>query len=94
MDLESWGMPLSAAHLGFAISVFSMRLLHFAKILGVRFTRTEKESIMDVWRYVGWLFGIPDPILYETRKEAYQIFKIGLLCEPHPMKLQWPWQIH
>lgn len=83
-DKEAWGTPLSAAHLGFAISVFSDRLLHFCKLLGVRFNREEKESVMDVFRYVGYLFGIPDDILYENRKDAKRIFKIGVLCEPHP----------
>ncbi len=83
-DHEAWGHPLSAAHLGYAISVFSMRTLHFSKLLGVRFSREEQESFMDTFRYVGYLFGIPDAILYENKKEAKQIFKIGLLCEPYP----------
>ncbi len=83
-DSQSWGYPLSAAHIGFAISVFSMRLLYFAKRLGVRFSREEKQSIMDVWRYVGYLFGVPDAILYETIEDARKFFKIGLLCEPPP----------
>ncbi|MXX57560.1 MAG: DUF2236 domain-containing protein [Rhodothermaceae bacterium] len=83
-DTEAWGCPLSAAHLGFAISVFSDRLLHFCKSLGVRFNKEEQESVMAVFRYVGYLFGIPDAILYESRKDAKEIFKIGLLCEPPP----------
>ena len=83
-DLQAWGCPLSAAHLGFAISVFSMRLLHFAKRLGVRFNQKEQESIMQVWRYVGYLFGIPETVLYKTQKDARRIFKIALLCEPPP----------
>ncbi len=83
-DSQSWGYPLSAAHIGFAISVFSMRLLHFARRLGVRFSKAEKQSIMDVWRYVGYLFGVPEAILYETIEDARKYFKIGLLCEPPP----------
>lgn len=81
-DEQAWGTPLSAAHLGFAIAVFSDRLLHFCKLLGVRFNKEEQESVMDVFRYVGFLFGIPDAILYESRKDAQRIFKMGLLCEP------------
>lgn len=83
-DNEAWGCPLSAAHLGFAISVFSNRLLYFCKLLGVRFSKAEQESVMAVFRFVGYLFGIPEAILYESRKDAKDIFKIGLLCEPPP----------
>ena len=39
---------------------------------------------MAVFRYVGYLFGIPDEIQYENRKDAKEIFRIGLLCEPPP----------
>ncbi len=83
-DAEAWGCPLSAAHIGFANAVFSMRVLHFAKLLGARFSREEQDSVMDVYRYVGYLFGIPDALLFETMKDAKRIFKIGLLCEPPP----------
>lgn len=83
-DKQAWGCPLSAAHMGFAISVFSMRLLHFASLLGVRFSREEQDGFMNVFRYVGYIFGVPDAILYENKKKAKQIFKIGLLCEPPP----------
>ena len=81
---QAWGCPLSAAHMSFAISVFSMRLLHFVKILGARFSQEEKKSVMDVFRYVGYLFGIPDVMLYENKHDAKRIFKIALQCEPPP----------
>ncbi|MXX97096.1 MAG: DUF2236 domain-containing protein [Rhodothermaceae bacterium] len=83
-DKEAWGCPVSAAHLAYATAVFSMRLLHFSKLLGVRFSKEEQDGVMDVFRYVGYLFGVPDAILYKNIEEARQIFKIGLLCEPPP----------
>ena len=83
-DKQAWGCPLSAAHMGFSISVFSMRLLHFASLLGVRFNREEQEGFMNVFRYVGYIFGVPDAILYKDKRDAKHIFKIGLLCEPPP----------
>ena len=55
-DHEAWGTPLSAANLGFAISVFSKRLLDHAALVGAEFTEEEKTSVIDVWRYAG----IPD----------------------------------
>ena len=57
---EAWGTPVSAAHLGFAISVFSKRLLEYSLQVGARFSHEERESVMAVWRYSGYLMGIPE----------------------------------
>ena len=79
---EAWGTPVSAAHLGFAISVFSKRLLEYSLQVGARFSHEERESVMAVWRYTGYLMGIPETILYTTSAEAEKIYKISYLCEP------------
>lgn len=83
-DHEAWGTPLSAANLGFAISVFSKRLLDYASLVGAEFTEEEKTSVIDVWRYAGYLMGIPETILYRNREEAEAIYQIARLCEPPP----------
>ena len=83
-DHEAWGTPLSAANLGFAISVFSKRLLDHAALVGAEFTEEEKTSVIDVWRYAGYLMGIPETILYRNREEAEAIYQIAHLCEPPP----------
>ncbi|MXZ82078.1 MAG: DUF2236 domain-containing protein [Gammaproteobacteria bacterium] len=81
-DHEAWGVPLSASNLGLAISVFSKRLLEYSKILGSRFSAEEEESILAIWRYTGYLMGIPESILYTDAASAERIYKIGFLCEP------------
>ena len=81
---EAWGTPVSAAHLGFAISVFSKRLLEYSLQVGARFSQEERESVLAVWRYAGYLMGIPETILYTTAAEAEEIYKISYLCEPPP----------
>ncbi|MYH59717.1 MAG: DUF2236 domain-containing protein [Boseongicola sp. SB0675_bin_26] len=83
-NAEAWGTPLSAAHLGFAISVFSKRLLDYSQLVGASFTEEEKASILDVWRYTGYLMGIPESILYEGGAEADRIHRIANMCEPPP----------
>ncbi len=45
---EAWGTPLSVGHLGFAISVFSKRLLDYSELVGARFSEEEKESVLAV----------------------------------------------
>ena len=81
-DTASWGVPLSAAHTGFALTAFSARLLHHMRQLGGRFSDEEAESFMAVWRYSGLLMGIPEGILMHDRADALRLYEIGLMCEP------------
>ena len=83
-DNAAWGTPISAAHVGFAITAFSARLLKHLKSLGAEFTDEERASFMQVWRYSGHLMGIPDSILFHKEEDALELFKIGGMCEPPP----------
>ena len=81
-NTEAWGIPISAAHLGYAVSSFSARLLKHMKTLGANYNDAERKSFMDVWRYSGYLMGIPETILYRDEAEALHIYDIGHICEP------------
>ena len=81
-DHAAWGVPVSTAHLGYAISVFSKRLLDYSRLLGTSYNKEERESVMSVWRYAGHLMGIPDTILYKNTAEAENLYKVGFICEP------------
>lgn len=83
-DHEVLGMPLSSANLGFAIASFSARTLHFLEKLGASMTEEEKASFMQVWRYSGYLMGIPESILYTNELDAVELNRIARICEPPP----------
>ncbi len=81
-DAEAWGLPISAAHLGYAISAFSARLLKHMKTLGAKYDDEEYASFMAVWRYSGHLMGIPETILFHDADDALELYEIGHTCEP------------
>ena len=81
-DAEAWGAPISAAHLGYAISAFSARLLKHMKTLGADYNDEEYASFMAVWRYSGYLMGIPETILFHDGKDALKLYDVALMCEP------------
>ena len=81
-DAEAWGAPISMAHLGYAISAFSARLLKHMKTLGAVYNDEKRASVMAVWRYSGYLMGIPETILFRDEDEALRLYDIGLMCEP------------
>ena len=72
------------AHLGYAISAFSARLLIHMKTLGAKYNDEEHDSFMAAWRYSGYLMGIPDTILFQDADEALDLYRVGLMCEPNP----------
>ena len=43
-DHDAWGIPISSAHLGFAISVFSKRLLNYSMLVGADFNEGRKSE--------------------------------------------------
>ena len=67
-DARGWGVPISAAHVGYAITAFSARLLKHMRRLGATYNKAEGDSFMKVWRYTGFLMGIPETILFETAR--------------------------
>ena len=84
---EEWktkelGVPISAAHLGYAVSAFSARLLKHMITLGAEYNDEEYESVLAVWRYSGHLMGIPETILFQDADEALKLWRIGLIYEP------------
>ena len=81
-DAEAWGLPISAAHQGYAISAFSARLLKHMKRLGAKYNDEEYASFMAVWRYSGQLMGIPETILFHDADDALKLYDIGHICEP------------
>ncbi len=83
-DEGELGTPISAAHVGFAIVAFSARSLDYLKKLGASFSKEESRSFMAVWRYSGYLMGIPETILYRDLEDALDIYRIGRMCEPPP----------
>ena len=81
-DKEAWGEPINAAHLGYAVSAFSTRLLKHMKTLGATYNKEEYDSFMAIWRYSGHIMGIPQSILFQDADEALRLWKIAFTCEP------------
>ena len=83
-DTEAWGTPLSAAHIGLAVSIFSAQILKHSISLGAIYTQEERESFVKVFRYTGYIMGVPESILMKDEDEARTTIDIGFMCEPPP----------
>ena len=83
-DWDAWGVPISAAHVGYATAAFASRSVKHSTTLGAHYSEDERASFHAAWRYAGYLMGVPESILYTDETHANQIFDIGNLCEPDP----------
>lgn len=83
-DEDRDGAPLSAAHMAFASAAFSSLLVEQVRRVGARISQEEGESFVQIWRYVAWLFGVPETILFRNFDEGLELCRIGFLCEPEP----------
>jgi hypothetical protein len=83
-DTAAWGVPISAAHMGYATAVFSALLLKRAEALGVKLSREERESFMMIWRYTGRVMGVPESIHFDSERSALALQRMGTVCEPPP----------
>ena len=83
-EREAWGDPISAAHLAFAASAFSARLLKHSRRIGVPFSKEESDSFMMIWLYSAYLMGIPETILPHSEAEALKLYDVARICEPYP----------
>jgi hypothetical protein len=84
-DHAAWGVPISAGGmLATAVGGFHvvpMRALHD---LGVRFSPEEHEAIAHLWRWVGYVMGVPDDLLPTSAAEAREVIEAGLMLDPGP----------
>ena len=80
---DAWGTPLSAAQLGFAIAVFSARLMQYSIQMGAIYNQEEIKSALSIWRYTGYVMGIPESILYTNERRKRKKYTGSLhMCEP------------
>ncbi|MYC38466.1 MAG: DUF2236 domain-containing protein [Chloroflexi bacterium] len=81
-DVDAWGMPLSAAHIGLAAANFSARMLMHSERIGAAFSKEERDGFMHVWRYSAHLMGVPEAMLWKDERDALKLYDIGIMCEP------------
>ncbi len=81
---DAWGVPISAAHVGYAVACFAARSVIHSESLGAQYSEEERASFHDVWRYSGYLMGIPESILFTNESDALHLYRIGSMCEPPP----------
>jgi hypothetical protein len=82
-DTAAWGVPINQADMAATQLEFSAVYLSGLIALGFRFTADEKEAVMHLWRYVGYLMGVDDALLPPDYASGVRRMFIHGLTNPH-----------
>ncbi|MEU3272330.1 oxygenase MpaB family protein [Saccharomonospora sp. NPDC006951] len=72
-DYEAWDRPVNQVQTVGTLLLFSQVYVLGMRLLGVRFHERERADILHLWRYVGWLMGIPEEILPVTEEDSWRL---------------------
>lgn len=61
----AWGAPINQADMAGTVVEFSLLVIAGAEMLGYHFTDDEREALLHLWRYSGFVSGVDERLLEE-----------------------------
>ncbi|MFC3159319.1 hypothetical protein SAMN05443633_103241 [Chryseobacterium arachidis] len=81
-DTENWGEPINSWDMMATYIGFSLVFMHSLHKLGNTFSAEEEKGLFHLWKYVGYLLGIPENLLPDDKKQATQYFYLWTSIQP------------
>lgn len=81
-DTKTWGEPINSWDMMATYIGFSLVFLHSLKKLGNTYSKVEEQGLFHLWKYVGYLLGIPEDLLPENKKQATEYFHLWSSVQP------------
>lgn len=69
-DSENWGEPINTWDMIATYTGFSLVFMQGLKKLGVKISEKEELGVFHLWKYIGYLLGIPAEYLPENKQQA------------------------
>lgn len=80
-----WGVPINVTHSAWTIAgEFSTVPVRAMRDVGLHFSASERDDIQHLWRYIGWLLGVPDDLLADDEARALELDGIKALADAPP----------
>ncbi|WP_407929701.1 oxygenase MpaB family protein [Kaistella sp. 97-N-M2] len=73
-DYEKWGEPINHWDMIATYTGFSLVFMQGLMKLGIKISAEEEKGVLHLWKYVGYLLGIPAEFLPDNRPEAVEQF--------------------
>lgn len=71
-DFEKWGEPINSWDMIATYTGFSLVLMQGLKKLSVKISEEEENGVFHLWKYIGYLLGIPADFLPENKQQAVE----------------------
>lgn len=81
-DTENWGEPINSWDMMATYIGFSLVFLHSLQKLGNTVSDEEERGLFHLWKYVGYLLGIPEDLLPDDKKQATEYFYLWTAIQP------------
>ena len=78
------GIPLNQAHMAMGTIIFSLFVIDGMRRLGGRVPQEDMESILLIWRYVSYLFGVNPELFFTSETEARHLIEVAYSLEFDP----------
>lgn len=72
-DYDAWDRPVNQVQTAGTLLLFSHVFLLGTQMLGIRYTAAEREDVLHLWRYVGWLMGVDNELLPGSTDDAWRL---------------------
>ena len=73
-DYENWGEPINSWDMIATYTGFSLVFMQGLKKLGIIISDDEEKGLFHLWKYIGYLLGIPVDYLPNNRQQAVEQF--------------------
>jgi hypothetical protein len=81
---QLWGAPINQCHMAGTNLLFSVGVLDALTRIGYLFKPTEREALIHLWRYAGYLLGVENELLVAGEWEAHRLLDLIFTFEPKP----------
>ncbi len=81
---DAWGAPINQCHMAGTNLMFSVGVLDGLSRLGYRFDKVEREALVHLWRYAGYLLGVESELLIADEFEGNRLLDLMFAFEPAP----------
>ena len=81
---EAWGAPINQCHMAGTNLLFSVGVLDALTRIGYLFKPAEREALIHLWRYAGYLLGVENDLLVAGEWEGHRLLDLIFTFEPKP----------
>src|SRR5690606_30065619 len=71
-----WGEPINQLDMSGTLLLFSTVALDGLRKFGFTITPEESESLIQLWRYAGYLLGVDPELLAATERESIELLEM------------------